>query len=85
MPDSRSIVGGKVHAKACHVTAITNAKRIFGTNWRTKLLNGRVIRVNQRIPEGKLRASWFITATYTLTAVPFVEKTVELNKQLVKA
>ena len=85
MPDSRNIVGGKAHAEACHVTARANAKRVFGTNWSSKLLNGRVVRVGQRTPEGKLRVSWFVTATCALTEVPFVEKTVELNRRSAKA
>jgi len=38
--DPRLVIGNQVHALARHVTHESHAKRLFGSNWKTKLVTG---------------------------------------------
>lgn len=81
--DIRSIVGNEVNALAKHVTHESNAKRLFGSNWKTKRVTGIVTSAETRQAQGNARASWFVTATYSLNEE--MQKTTELNRRSIKA
>ena len=44
--DPRRVVGGQVHALAKHVTAEAECRRLFGSNWNQKLVDGEVVDVS---------------------------------------
>ena len=73
----RRTVGGKVHALACQVSNDAECKRLFGSQYKTKKINGIVERVELRQATSKsTRRSTYITAKYNLTSKP--QKTKEL-------
>ena len=80
--DLRRVAGSKVQALAKHVTSDAECKRLFGSNWDTKLLPGVVISAVSKTLPGRSRASWLIVARYVVTGQR--EKEVELNSRSVK-
>ena len=74
-PDARREVGGRVHAKACHVLNFKECGCRYGSNAKTKLIPGTVVLVEEResavatICNGgastqQHRKSWFVTADF---------------------
>ena len=65
--DPRYVVGGLVHANACHVTNESEcSRRRYGSHVKTKLLNGVVTEVDTIRNGNSKRMATEITATYTL-------------------
>ena len=81
--DSRMVVGGLVHAKACHVTCDAECKRRYGSLFKTKLVNGVVTMVETVTPANKKRVVTMITASYTFGGGEI--KVQKLNSRSVKA
>ena len=81
--DSRMVVGGSVHAKACHVTCDAECKRRYGSLFKTKLVNGVVTMVETVAPANNKRAVTMITASYTFGGGETKVQT--LNSSSVKA
>jgi hypothetical protein len=79
--DTRKVEGGKVHALACHVTDLAKYQRRYGSNAKTKLVNGRVVAVHN-IPTATGRISAKIKAMYMLDKETTMEA--ELNIRSVK-
>ena len=48
--DKRKVVGEAVHAKACHIVHLSECSRRFGSNAKTKMLDGRVVEVIYEVP-----------------------------------
>jgi hypothetical protein len=75
--DARKSPGCVVHAFAKHVTNRAEAERLYGVNWNTRVINGRVIKcIDARKQSGK-RANFQVTARYAITDT--VRKDAELN------
>jgi hypothetical protein len=83
IPDSRRVVGSKVHAKALHVTNLAECSRRYGAGKKTKLLSGTVLEAKETQKEGNSRMSWFITADYDLGGGDI--KRAQLNIRSVKS
>jgi hypothetical protein len=81
--DQRKIVGSTVHALACHVTALSECTRRYGSNNKKKLLDGVVIRVETK-PTPTGRTSTIIVANYKLGS-DGVTKLKGINIRSVKA
>jgi Transposase IS4 len=81
--DPRYVVGARVHAKALHVTAAAECHRRYGSNAKTKFLNGVVVAVDMVPSSTKKRAVTLITADYDLGGGTF--KRHQLNSRSVKA
>lgn len=60
--DTRTVIGSFVQAKASQITH--EASVIFGSNWKTLLLTGKVVNVEIDYPKGRKRT--FIEADYTI-------------------
>ena len=80
-PDTRRVIGSKIHALAKHVTSDQECRRLFGSNWSTKLVKGEVVSRRDARKPGGARANWSIVGNYI---VQNVEKTKELNIRSVK-
>ena len=81
--DPRFQSGARVHAKAIHVTSLIECHRRYGSNAKTKLLNGLVCRVDTTPSSTKKRTVTLITANYYLGGNTI--KTTTLNSRSVKA
>ena len=83
--DPRLQFGALVHAKAVHVTCLIDChRRGYGSNnAKTKLLNGKICRVEMIPSSTKKRAVTLITANYYLGGKMI--KTTTLNSRSVKA
>ena len=81
--DDRCVVGARVHAKAVQVTKLAECSRRYGSNAKTKRVNGTVVLVELVSHPGKARKSCFITADYELGGD--VSKRAELNIRSVGA
>jgi hypothetical protein len=81
--DPRFQFGARVHAKAIHVTSLIECHRRYGSNAKTKLLNGMVCRVDTTPSSTKKRTVTLITANYFLGGNTI--KTTTLNSRSVKA
>ena len=79
--DPRRMEGGKVHALACHVANLSECNRRYGSNAKSKLVNGRVVSVQNR-PTATGRASTMVRAMYKLSQQE--TKEAELNIRSVK-
>ena len=64
MSSPRRVVGGVVHAKACHVTSLAEATRRYGSLKNEKLLPGKVSCVEVIRNAETNRSQIFITAAY---------------------
>ena len=80
-PDVRRIIGSKIHALAKHVTSEQECRRLFGSNWSTKLVEGEVVSSYDGRKPGGGRANWIVVGKYI---VQNREKTVQLNIRSVK-
>ena len=82
MPDRRKITGTIVLAKAKHVLHASDAKRRYGQQWDSKLLEGVVIECTLEAKEGSssTRRTTYITACYTTGETT---KTKKLTLQMV--
>jgi hypothetical protein len=81
--DPRYVLGARVHAKALHVTAAAECHRRYGTNAKTKFLNGTVVVVDSAPSSTKKRAVTLITANFELGGG--TTKRHRLNSRSVKA
>ena len=61
---SKTIVGNTALTKASHIT--NDAARIYGSLWKTKMVNGVVIACDRRITKGGTRNATFITVEWVL-------------------
>ncbi|KAI2512650.1 Transposase IS4 [Fragilaria crotonensis] len=64
--DPRYQVGALVHAKAMHVTALIECHRRYGSNAKTKLVNGTVTELRTVPSSNQKRTVTLITAIYSL-------------------
>ena len=62
--DPRLVIHNRVNTKASLVTK--DAARIYGSQWKTKLIEGKVTKVDKRIPEGKSRSATYIEVDWEL-------------------
>jgi hypothetical protein len=81
--DQRKIIGSTVHALACHVTALSECTRRYGSHNKKKLLDGVVLRVETK-PTPMGRTSTLFVAKYKL-GPDGVMKTKGINIRSVKA
>ena len=70
--DPRRIVGSMVEAKACHVTNLAECARRYGSNSKTKRVQGVVTHVEVVKNPTTNRTTTFVTAAYDLGAQRFV-------------
>jgi hypothetical protein len=66
MADQRRTIGGQVHAKACHVTALSECARRYGSEKKVKLVPGTVVNIDLVSNPSSNRTTTFITANYDL-------------------
>ena len=64
--DPRRIVGSMVEAKACHVTNLAECARRYGSNSKTKKVQGIVTHVEVIKNSTTNRTTTFVTAAYDL-------------------
>ena len=64
--DPRRIVGSMVEAKACHVTNLAECSRRYGSNSKTKRVQGIVTHVEVIKNSTTNRTTTFVTAAYDL-------------------
>jgi hypothetical protein len=81
-PDQRRVIGGRVQAKALHVSNLAECARRYGANKSTKMLLGTVVEVSNVINPTSHRVSTFVTASYHLGGG--VMKQTKLNIRSVK-
>ena len=81
--DPRYVVGGLVHAKACHVTNESECRRRYGSHAKTKLVNGVVTKVDTIRNGNNKRTATEITVYYNLGGS--CRKVQKLNSRRVKA
>jgi hypothetical protein len=62
----RKVVGNRIRAKAKHVTSDVECKRRYGSNWKTKMLYGVVVDVENIINPTLKSNKTMITGTYNL-------------------
>ena len=46
--DPRTVVGGKAHTLAYHVTSEAETKRAYSSNWKSVTVNGTVTQIDER-------------------------------------
>jgi hypothetical protein len=81
--DPRFQVGGPVHAKAIHVTAASECHRRYGSNAKTKLVNGTVSEIQTAPSSTQKRVVTLVTAMFSLGGQCM--KVATLNSRSVKA
>ena len=81
--DPRYQVGALVHAKAMHVTALIECHRRYGSNAKTKLVNGTVSELKTVPSSNQKQTVTLITAIYSLGGQ--CRKVATLNSRSVKA
>ena len=81
--DPRHIVGSTVEAKACHVTNLAECSRHYGSNSKTKRVQGIVTHVEVIKNSTTDRTTTFVTAAYDLGGTMICP--CRLNIQSVKA
>ena len=64
-PDNRKKVGANVHAKAIAIQSEAECGRLYGSNSKKKMLDGRVVSVDFKLTKGN-RKQYLITADYIL-------------------
>jgi hypothetical protein len=64
--DPRYVLRARVHAKALHVTAAAECHQRYGTDAKTKFLNGTVVVVDSAPSSTKKQAVTLITADFEL-------------------
>ena len=64
--DPRIVVGGQVHALAKHVTHPYECRRIFGSNWASKLVNVTFVQSYDQVMTDNTRPITFIVATFII-------------------
>ena len=67
--DERRVIGARVEALARHVTSESETRRLYGSNWKTKLVSGTVVsfRDQNEGMEGRgKRKNWLVTADYEM-------------------
>jgi hypothetical protein len=82
-PDQRKVIGGRVQAKALHVSNLAECSRRYGANKSTKMLLGTVVEVTNVVNPTSHRTSTFVTADYDLGGGTM--KQTKLNIRSVKA
>ena len=83
LPDPRKVVGGRVQAKALHVSNLAECARRYGAHKGTKVLMGIVVEVSNVVNPTSHRTSTFITADFDLGGGTI--KRARLNIRSVKA
>ena len=81
--DARRVVGGKVEAKALHVTSDAEFACRYGNQKRTKMIPGIGVDAEAEQKPHNKRVTWFVTADYDCSAD--VMKRKRLNTRSVKA
>ena len=81
--DPRRIVGSMVEAKACHVTSLAECARRYGSNSKTKKVQGIVTHVEVIKNSTTNRTTTFVTAAYDLGGTTI--RPCRLNIRSVKA
>ena len=81
--DPRCIVGSMVEAKACHVTNLAECARRYGSNSKTKKVQGIVTHVEVIKNSTTNRTTTFVTAAYDLGGTTI--RPCRLNIRSVKA
>jgi len=82
--DERRVIGARVEALARHVTSESETRRLYGSNWKTKLVSGTVVSFrdqNEGMEGHGKRKNWLVTADYEM---PGRKKRCELNIRSVK-
>ena len=80
--DPRTVVGGKVHALACHVTSEAETKRVYGSNWKSATVNGTVLEVRKRTKANNKNLQTYVYASYMFPSE--VSRSKELHLKSVK-
>jgi hypothetical protein len=80
--DKRRVKGGKVHALALYVSNLSECSRRYGSNAKSKLVNGRVFSV-QNTPTATGRTSTLVRALYKFDRQ--TTKEAELNIRSVRS
>ena len=80
--DPRTVVGGKVHALACHVTSEAETKRVYGSNWKSATVNGTVLEVRKQTKDNKKNLQTYVYASYMFPSE--VSRSKELHLKSVK-
>ena len=78
-PPPKTVPGNRVSTRASLITH--DAPRIYGVQWRSKIIEGKVISSCKRIPEGQTRNQTFVTADWYL---PSRVVTKELNGRVIE-
>jgi hypothetical protein len=81
--DQRKVIGGRVQAKALHVSNLAECSRRYGANKGTKVVFGTVVDVIHVVNPATNRTSTFIVAVYDLGGGTMKET--RLNVRSVKA
>ena len=63
-PDPRHVPGNTVHSKAIHIRSLAECSRRYGSNNKTKLIQGVVQSASKERPQGANRSQWMITVEY---------------------
>ena len=64
--DPRCVIGTRVQAKACHVTALAECHRRYGARAKTQLVQGTVIEVLINPPTPTARSETFVHVDFNL-------------------
>ena len=60
--DPRGVPGTAVYTRARLVTHSSECARLYGTNWKTKVVSGKIVKINTRTKQGKsiryVEADW---------------------------
>lgn len=74
---SRTQIGAEVHVLATDLTSKPECARLFGTNYKTKKVNGVVVQCNTRRHESGSRAQTIITVKCTLESGSYTREIVK--------
>lgn len=74
--DPRRRVGAVVHAKATIVTNIAQCARLYGSQAKTKFINGTVVEVIVDRSTG--RASTFLKVEWVMTTTPTILRSIKV-------
>ena len=80
--DPRTVVGGRVHALACHVTSEAEAKRVYGSNWKSATINGTVLEVRKRTRDNNKNVQTYVYASYMFPTEVSRQKELHLKRCL---
>ena len=64
--DPRKYVGGRIHAKATFITAISECKRRFGARYKDKMLNGTVLNCSSKTSRTSNKRQTFVQGEFEI-------------------